>query len=97
LLYNDIILSLSDYCYGTSTSKYGNLCDLNTFNQKIMTGTHTDMRSECASLSDDPELFIFGLFDGEPSFQKISFSGIVAIIVFLLIIIALIVWCIRRL
>lgn len=62
-----------------------------------MVGTHSDMRSECASLSDDPELFIFGLFDGEPSFQKISLSGIIAIIVLLLVIIALIVWCFRRL
>jgi len=62
-----------------------------------MTGTHTDMRSECASLSDDPELFIFGLFDGEPSFHKISLSGIVAIIALLLIVIALVVWCFRRL
>jgi hypothetical protein len=62
-----------------------------------MTGTHTDMRSECASLSYDPELFIFGLFDGEPSFKKISLSGIIAIIVLLLVIIALIVWWFRRL
>jgi hypothetical protein len=28
-----------------------------------MVGTHDDMRSECASLSNDPEFFIFGLFD----------------------------------
>ena len=63
-----------------------------------MAGTHNDMRSECsASLSDDPEHFIFGLFGGETSSQKISLSAIVAIIVLLLIVIALIVWCFKRL
>jgi hypothetical protein len=96
LLYNDKILSLSDYCYGYSASKYENFCDLNTFYNKILVGTHDDMRSECGSLSNDPEFFIFGLFDEQLSLKKISLATIVAIIVLFVIVIALIVWCYRR-
>jgi small-conductance mechanosensitive channel len=62
-----------------------------------MVGTHSDMRSECASLSDDPELFIFGLFYGYPSFKNISLSGITTLIVLFLVIIVLVVWVFRRL
>ena len=42
LLYNDKILNLTDYCYGSlsKTYKFENLCDIRTFNQKILLGTH---------------------------------------------------------
>ena len=58
-----------------------------------MEGTHSDMRSECAS--NDPEFFIFGLFDGSTPLHKISLSAIVGIIITVLIIIGLIIWCIK--
>lgn len=58
-----------------------------------MVGTHQDIRNECAN---DPEFFIFGLFDGSTSFKKISLTTIISILITMILIIGILVWCYRK-